>query len=115
MGTAAGVGEGAVLAGAVVLGSMAADELLADGDLDGVGDDGGRLAPADADRRCRRDRPHRPPRRSAPPTTPGLVDDGSEPDRALRAAPPSSPDPTPCAPPRAAWPASRVVRRAGTV
>jgi hypothetical protein len=31
-----------VLTGAVVLDSVAADELLADGDLDGVTDDGGR-------------------------------------------------------------------------
>ena len=40
MGAAAGIGEGAVLTGAVVLGPMAADQLLADGDLDGVADDG---------------------------------------------------------------------------
>ena len=36
----AGVGEGAVLTGAVVLGAVATDELLADRDLDGVTDDG---------------------------------------------------------------------------
>ena len=40
MGSAAGVGEGAVFAGAVVADLVAADELLADGDLDGVTDDG---------------------------------------------------------------------------
>src|SRR4051794_24422700 len=39
MGSAAGVGEGAVFAGAVVLGLVAADELRADRDLDGVADD----------------------------------------------------------------------------
>ena len=39
-GAAAGVGEGAVFAGAVVFDGMAADELLADRDLDGVTDNG---------------------------------------------------------------------------
>ena len=40
MGSAAGVGEGAVFTGAVVLDPVAADELFTDGDLDGVADDG---------------------------------------------------------------------------
>ena len=40
MGAAAGTGEGAVFAGAVVLDLEAADQLLPDGDLDGVGNDG---------------------------------------------------------------------------
>ena len=39
MGSAAGVGEGAVFAGAVVADAVAADELVADADLDGVADD----------------------------------------------------------------------------
>lgn len=40
MGAAAGVGQGAVLAGAVVLGPVAADQLFPDADLDGVPVDG---------------------------------------------------------------------------
>ena len=40
MGVAAGVGECAVFAGAVVLGLVATDQLLADGDFDGVTNDG---------------------------------------------------------------------------
>jgi hypothetical protein len=40
VGAAAGVGQGAVFTGAVVLDPVAADELLADGDLDGVAGDG---------------------------------------------------------------------------
>ena len=39
MGSTAGVGEGAVLAGAVVFDAVGADELVADADLDGLADD----------------------------------------------------------------------------
>ena len=81
VGSAAGVGEGAVFAGAVVLDPVAADQLLADGDLDGVTDDGdldlaapiARSRPGSSRRRSTRCRTSRPCG-SPTATTPTAVD-----------------------------------------